>query len=423
MPVQALAVHSAHESETGAPPRLLDGGAEQALKLIAESAALEEGKVALVSLVALRSRLGRKWPMRRDLAQEHIERSIARHVGADGFFVRLSETDYLVAQPKTAPLVGQLACLSALRATLDFLLGEAVIADIVVHEVKAITAGAIEGCRIDVAAVEARAGREAGQDANCAAPGDPASTTSLARVSPFVTNDGRRVRVSCTLELLINLKTFGRIGYRIKRRVLQLPDETPLPARDQSLLSRSDVEKIDMATLLRGLDRLGEESGGAKQPVLVLPVSYTSLTNTRSRGLILGVFEQARPRVQAGLLCEICDIEGVPPSALLAATSLIRPFCLFVIGKLNEMPPKSLASLKNTGLQAFSYDWPQTATGEAEFIGEMRSLVAATQPAARTLITYQLTSQRRAAIAAQLGATHATLAANLEAPHAPGRAT
>src|ERR1700722_11784157 len=197
MPVQALAVRSAHESETGAPPRLLDGGAEQALKLIAESAALEEGKVALVSLVALRSRLGRKWPMRRDLAQEHIERSIARHVGADGFFVRLSETDYLVAQPKTAPLVGQLACLSALRATLDFLLGEAVIADIVVHEVKAITAGAIEGCRIDVAAVEAALTDH--RDGASAAPRGLASTQSLAQWSPFVTNDGRRVRVSCTL--------------------------------------------------------------------------------------------------------------------------------------------------------------------------------------------------------------------------------
>jgi len=87
------------------------------------------------------------------------------------------------------------------------------------------------------------------------------------------------------------------------------------------------------------------------------------------------------------------------------------------------MPGKSLASLKNTGLQAFSYDWPQNATGEAEFIGEMRSLVAATQSSARTLITYQLSSQRRAAIAAQLGATHATLAANLEGPDAAGRAT
>jgi hypothetical protein len=418
MSAQALAVSPAHESKTGAPPRLLDASAEQALKLVADSAALGEGKVALVSLVGVRARLGGKWAARRDLAQEHIERSIERHVGADGFFVRLSETDYLVAQPQTPPLIGQTACFNALRATLDFLLGEAVIGDIVVHEVKAITVGTIEGCRIDVAAVEAAL---ANQDV-VPAERSETSASRLQRWSPFVTNDGKRVRVSCALEPLINLKTFTRIGFRVRRRVLQLPDEAPLPPRSQSLLSRLDIEKIDMATLGRGLDRLDEDSGADKQPSLVLPVSYTSLTNTRSRGLILEVFEQARSKVRAGLICEICDIEGVPPSALLAATCLIRPFCLFVIGKLTDMPSRSLASLKDTGLQALSYDWPHSTAGEAEFIGEMRTLATITKSAARSLIIYQLASPRRAAIAAQLGATHATLGAisaedSCERPH------
>jgi hypothetical protein len=340
-----------------------------------------------------------------------------RHIGADGFFVRLSETDYLVAQPDTPPLVGQVACFNALRATLDFLLGEAVNSDIVVHEVKAITAGAIEGCRIDVAAVEAAL---LNQDAGSAAPGVRASALSFAQWSPFVTNDGRHVRVSCTLEPLINLKTFARIGYRVRRRVLQLPEETALSPRDQSLLSRPDIEKIDMATLQRGLDRISEESGPSKQPTLVLPVSYISLTSTRSRALILEAFEQARAKVQTGLLCEICDIDGVPPSALLAASSLIRPFCLFVVGKLDQMPTSSLASLKDAGLQALSYDWPQSLSREAEFIGEMRRLVAVTKCATRTLFVYRLPSQRRAAIAAQLGATHATLGASAGGLHASG---
>jgi len=417
MSVQALAISPAHE--TGAPPRLLSGGAEQALSLVADSAALEEGKVALVSLAGVRTRLGARWAPRRQLAQEHLERSIARQVGANGFFLRLSETDYLVAQPETPPLVGQVACFNALRATLDFFLGEALIADIVVHKVNAITAGAIEGCRIDVAAVEAAV---MDQDVIPAGPSHRASSSRLERWSPFVANDGRRVRVSCTLEPLINLKTFARIGYRVRRSVLQLPDDAPLSSRDQSLLSRSDVEKVDMATLQRGLYRLSEDSGVSKQPSLVLPVSYTSLTNTRSREQIFDVFEQARSKVQAGLLCEVCDIEGVPPSALLAATSLIRPFCLFVIGKLNEMPTRSLAALKDTGLHAFSYDWPRSAAGEAEFIGDMRSLVAITKSVAKILIIYQLASPRRAAIAAQLGATHATLGAMFGGGHANGDA-
>jgi len=108
---------------------------------------------------------------------------------------------------------------------------------------------------------------------------------------------------------------------------------------------------------------------------------------------------------------------------LLAATSLIRPFCLFVVGKLNEMPARSLAALKDTGLQAFSYEWPQVVTGEAEFIAEVRHLVATTKAAAKTLLIYRIPSQRQAAIAALLGATHATLGANLGGLHASGGST
>jgi hypothetical protein len=414
MSVQALAVSSAHDPS--APPRLLNASAEQALSLVANSSALGEGKVTLVSLVGVRDRLGAKWSARQELAQEHIERSLGRHMGADGFFVRLSETDYLVAQPQTPPLDGQVACFNALRTTLEFLLGGAAIGDILVHEVRAITAGAIEGRRLDVAAIEAAHGN---QDDVVAGERSVPLSPSPQQWSPFITNDGRRVRVSCTLEPLTNLKTFARIGYRIRRRVLQLPDETPLSPRDLSLLSRSDIEKIDMSTLTRGLDRLSQDAETSRQPSLVLPVSYTTLTNTRSRGLVLQVFEQARSKVEAGLLCEICDIEGVPPGVLLAATSLIRPFCLFVIGKLNEMPTRSLASLKHTGLQALSYDWPPSVVGEAEFIGEMRALVAITRSVAKSLIIYQLPSPRCAAIAAQLGVTHATLVANVATPSSP----
>jgi hypothetical protein len=419
MSVQAHAV-SAHGAEAGVFPCVLDASAEQALKLVAESAALREGRVALVSLVGVRTRLGGKWAARRELAQDNIARSIARHIGPDGFFVRLSETDYLVAQPRTSPLAGQVACFNALRATLDFLLGEAVMSDIVVHDVKAMTSGAIVARLIDVAAVEAVLTGHAG---NPAAHRDHPSSLGVGRWSPFMTNCGMQVRASYTLEPLVNLKTFARIGYRIRRQVLQLPDETPLLPRDLSLLSRLDVERIDMATLQRGLDRLGEEVAAPRQPSLVLPVSYTSLTNTRSRALILEVFERARAKVQTGLLCEIGYIEGVPLSALLAATSLIRLFCLFVVGKLDEAPTKSLASLKDAGLQALSYEWPQSTTVEAEFVSEMRHLVTAARSAVKTLFVYHLASQRHAAIAAQLGATHATLGANVEGLYASGRAT
>lgn len=400
--MESIAVMPARAPPDAAFAMLLDAGPESALALVARSPALAEGKVVLLSLSAVRARLGARWAMRQDLVQEHVERAIEKHIQPGGSVLRISDTDYLVVQPDAHPLVGQVACFNALRSTLQFFLGESLNSDIIVHQITAITDGAIEGHKLDVAAVEQRAALT-----ESAVPDE--SLTKLERWTPFVTNDGRQVRVSCSLEPLVHLKEFARIGYRIRRRVLKLPEEAPLSSRDQALLSRADIEKVDMATLLRGLDRLGADAGAEKQLSLMLPVSYTSLTNTRSRGLILEVFERARSRVRVGLMCEVCDIEGVPPGALLAATSLVRPFCRFVVGRLNEMPTRAIGALRDAGLQGLSYDWPGAAAGEAEFMGEVRSLVAMTRSVAKALFLYELPSSRSAAIASLLGATHATM--------------
>ena len=132
---------------------------------------------------------------------------------------------------------------------------------------------------------------------------------------------------------MFQLKTYGRIGYRMRRSVLTLPSETPLTAAEQRKLTGADFERIDFATLARGLNRLQEEAG-ERQPSLILPVSYVTLSSNRGRATLVEWFRTAQASVQRGLICEVCDIEGVPPSALLAAISLIRPFSLFMVGAL-----------------------------------------------------------------------------------------
>jgi hypothetical protein len=236
-----------------------------------------------------------------------------------------------------------------------------------------------------------------------------------------VTQDGRAARASSQLEPVFQLKTFARIGYRMSRRVLLLLSETPLSMAEQRKLTGIDIEKIDFATLARGLNRLQQDDDGERLPSLILPVSFATLSSQRGRTTLAEFFRAARSSVQRGLICEVCDIEGVPPSALLAATSLIQPFCLFVIGRLAATPGSHLAAIKDVGLSGFSIECPPGLVADGEFGEFARAVTAATRGVGRAVMFFGVAGPRQAAIASLYGATHASFAG--ARPSAAGHAS
>jgi hypothetical protein len=304
--------------------RLVSADARQALTQLQGSTALGQGQICLIGLDAVRERLGARWVGRREVVYEYAQATLRRRLGPRDFFLRISETEFLVAQPGVGRLAGQACCLNVLREVLTYFLGSATTADIVVCEVSSIEERRIGARALDPFALEAEAAALPPEPPRAAPVARAApSLTSQDRWSPFVSHDGRRLRVSCQLEPVFQLKTYGRIGYRMTRRVLQLPVETPLSASEEANLTGADLERLDFATLARGLNRLQHEAEGARQPSLMLPVSYATLSSHRGRAQLADFFRAAQGSVQQGLICEVCDIDGVPPGALLAATSLI----------------------------------------------------------------------------------------------------
>jgi len=100
----------------------------------------------------------------------------------------------------------------------------------------------------------------------------------------------------------------------------------------------------------------------------------------------------------------------VPPSTLLAVTSLMRPFCLFMIGRLSAAPSNGLAALADTGLQGVSIERPPGLDSDVAFDAFVKSLVAAAKPVVRAVMIYDLDGPRQAAIASLHGASHASFA-------------
>jgi hypothetical protein len=384
--------------------RRLEPAAAAMLERFHGSPLVANGQINLLSLDAIAERLGSKWAMRRQPVYDYIDRLLERHVGANGHFMRVSETDFLIVLPDEPKLSAQLRCLRCLREVLMHFLGEARSSDIRVREVTRITSDGLDAVLVDPAAISSAEAQVKPPDPEIETP-----KTGVDRWTPFTASNGRRARVSCVLEPVFELKTYSRIGNRIARRVLCADTGEPFSAAELARLSRSDIEKIDLATIARGLDRLRSDAGGDRQLSLIIPVSYLSLSSRQGRAAVAGMFAEAKTFVRAGIICEVCDIESVPQTALLEATSLIKPYCVLLIGRLAAAPDHRLGNLRGAGLQAISFEAADQIVEDSEFLKWAKPAVGAAKLIAKAVVIYRLGSPRQAGLMALLGASHASL--------------
>ena len=396
--------------------RVIDAGVEAALERFNDRTLLAAGKVNLISLQAVEQRFGTRWSMRQDQVHGFAERILQRGLGPRGLFLRVSATDFLLVQPDLSRLAGQAACVRYLREMLMHFLGDAQLADTGVLQVTRIATGAIDARVVDVQAAEqaAAAAPPEPEARSGAADPPPAAAApprpSVDRWSPFVSGDGRNLRVSATLEPVYELKGFTRIGFRMVRRVIIVRSEEELPPHQVALLSTADLLRVDLATVERGIGRLRADSGSEQQLSLIVPLSFTSLSSQKGRPEFVKQLKEAGGLVRLGVICEISDVDDVPPGALLAATSLLRPFTLLVAGRLTTSAPPAVVRMQGSGLQAVSFECP-AGLDDTELVLWATPVIRAAKRVAKSVIVYRAGSPRQAAALASMGASHVSLRA------------
>jgi hypothetical protein len=387
------------------PPRLMSVGIAESLERFCDPQLIGEGRVILISLEAVQARFGRRWELRQEQVYEFADRVLERGVGAAGMFLRVSETDYLIVHTDRARLAAQAAGLRYLREILQHFLGDSHMADLGVLQVTKIVSNCVEAEPVDAAAADAS---DDSETAALRTEEPPAARRTLDEWSPFVAGDGRRLRVSAHLEPVYELKRFTRIGFRMIRRVVVVGTEEELSRAAVTNLTSADILQADLATVARGLQRLYDEGTGQPQLTLIVPLSYVSLASQRGRAEIVKLLNAASGMLRCGVICEICDIEGVPPGSLLSAATLIKPFTLLVAGQLIDARDRRVAAYRNHGLNAVTIQCP-SGLSDAEFEDWATPAVAAARRVARSVMVYGVETPRRAAQLRLIGATHASI--------------
>ncbi|HEX3364613.1 hypothetical protein [Phenylobacterium sp.] len=393
--------------------RLVSSDAEAQIERFCDPQLLASGKVNIISLEAVQKRFGDRWQTRKDQVFDFAERVLERSLGERGVSVQVSDMDYLIVHPDLSRMAGQAACLRYLREILTHFLGHDREAAGGVLQVVRIGQGRLQAEQVDATAAEAKLAASADEDGphRLGHYEDSDITTKLVnRWTPFVAVDGRHLRVSATLEPVYELKGFTRIGFRMIRRVIVISTAEELSSQQVVALSAADILRADLATITRGIDRLRVEAGGERQLSLIVPLSFTSLSSQKGRAELVEPLKEAGSLVRLGVVCDILDIEGVPPGALLAATSLVRPFSLLVVGRMTGSTAASMERMKGAGLQALSFECP-LGLGDAEFTGWATVTIAAAKKVAKSVLVYRVATPQRAATLASLGATHVSLVA------------
>jgi len=379
--------------------RILKPEAVDALRRFQEPRLVAGGHVTLISLDALAEAYGDRWSLQAPRVEKFVQRHLARELRGEEQFLHVSPTDVLIVRPEADRAAAQVASLRDLRQVLHHFLGRSARALDGVFEVIAVHGDRVEARPVDrfaLAALEQAADleRERAED--------------LARATEaFMASHGRKVRVSCDLQPLLNLQKDAVIGLRLAQRVSSGAEDVQLSSAALAAFAGVDRQRVDWATIVHGVSQLRER--GEKAPTLVLSMSYASLSSQRGRSDMVDLLRQARERAAHGVICEVSGVEGAPHAQLQEAIAIIRPMSLFVVGKIDNPSQVIWSHLKGVGLRGLGFDCPQ-AEGRAEFLGWANATIARGRGVAASVLLYGMPSRDLAPALAEAGATHATLA-------------
>ncbi|MDZ4367599.1 MAG: hypothetical protein U0987_11330 [Afipia sp.] len=387
--------------------RFQSAGLEAAMEQFANPQALAAGLVCVIDLDTVVQRFGSRWPMRREHVHEHVTSTLDRQLGPTAYHLRISDTDVLICQPDKERLAGQALCLRALREILTHFLGDGEMADAGVHEVVRISPEGVEARRVDVRAAAAEADRQADKAGGGQQPSLPTSLGGANQWTPFVTAYGVGLQVTTRPEPIFQLREKRAIGLRLTNCVAHVRSGRQLRPPELARLTTADLLRIDVAGLLKGLEAL--RGDGQRRLTVIVPVTLSSLSHPAGRARIITGLQEAREHVDGGVICELRLIEGAPPAALAQAVAIVRPYCLLVVGNLDEPNIGLGRLLKGTGLNGVSTRVPQGLEGAA-FIGWASAAIRSARQASKSVLLYGLSSEHAMSAAISLGATHGSRA-------------
>lgn len=380
------------------------------LNQLSDDEFLEEYFVVALDLSAVRDRMGPRWERRKEQVWEHLSRSVERRLVGEESFQRITETGFAVALMRPSRAAAVAVGAHALQDTLHFFLGEALLTDIRMSQVKS-----LDGAELTCAAIDPKDIQKAA--ASWTLGGEAERPDGVIRQSPVLTlrtASGRLLEVMIAIQRINMLAAHRPSALRAEPFITDPKTKRRLKNSDRQQLDFGDVAAIDAAVM--GLARGFWEKEPELGPIIV-PVSFHTVSRTGARTKLLEQAGILADESRIYMLCEIIDAApGTPSGRIAEAVALTQTFSRGVF--LECLDPtwlkNTLSGARVLGLTFNGADWREE---QAPILTKkLFAFAEAGRTMVRALIAHSLPSPALVEICAAAGLTHAAGRAQPSSP-------
>lgn len=326
--------------------------------------AIASGAVNVISVDAIRQRSGERWPAKRELVEDFVERTFSRLSQPGDIIAALNEAEFVTIQPGVPPTTALSISANVLKDTLAFFLGKAAREDLALFQVTSFIDGALGvkavlGAMLDEAlapeihgsATQTDVGRS--RRAPSAVPPTEDLHWALARRTRLVSPPDLEV------DLAIATEPTWNVGARVVASFLLQPSITLVAAGEGGSRAVSGELSPNMAgeaalAMIAFAAELIQQRG--VRVALHVPIALNAVSYSTSRFRILNALRELSHSVRRLLIVEVVGIsEGLPQGRLAEAVSMLSPNCRAVLARA----PSELVDVRRwrgCGLSGVSLD-------------------------------------------------------------------
>ncbi len=378
------------------------------------------GHAFLLKLDALIVRLGAKWDQKSELVFEHLKTAFERQFPEPNWCIGINGDAWLALIPTVGSRKGAQAVIEIWRELCGFFVGDMSAIEVPLHEVRAEDVDRFSIKKIDMKtwfdAVEdeggplkARAGAF-GQANGDDAQGAAARGQRPMMVAATINYGGRHLKIASSVEPLFEMKKMAMIGHRLEGLVMENLDNTLLDRKALGNLDWGLREQVDVLNVEQGLKLLRMRSPEQRKMLMVVPAAFSTFASARARGRVTQEVAKAAAEMGLKVLFEVRGLDGVPPHRVLEIVSMIKPFCMTVVGSVNA-ERKAISALSKCGLSGVCIEYDGVKRDDDALKEYLSTLSAAAKASAGACMVQGFDNYRQMAVARLSGVTHASIKA------------
>lgn len=373
----------------------------------------------ILKLDTLIVRMGAKWDQKSWQVFEHLKTNFERQFEEPNWCIRISEDTWMALLPGISSRKGALAVAELWRDLCNFFVGDMSDIDVPIFEVNVKDIDSFGIRKIDLEHwydapepdAETERPRVYGEEAPPEGPGNMGLTHVTPRpmiVAAVVQAAGRTLKVATSLEPMFEMRKMVLIGHRLEAVIVDAVDNTILDRKALSNLDWGLCEQVDLTNIEQGLSLLGLKTAEQRKMMMVVPAAFSTFASQKARSRLTQMVTKASADMGLKVVFEMRGLDGVPAHRVLDTVSLIKPFCMTVVGGVSA-DRKVITGLARCGLSGICLEY-DGARREDDVLKEyLTSLAQASKAAAGACMVQGFENYRQMAVARLAGVTHASI--------------